>query len=586
MKKDKTKQKKTSSQKGKKKVFSIQKKLLLTILPLFLLSFVITATLIFVNSSKILIANSKNTLLQEAESNAKTVTINLLSGTGSTSVEEAYQSISSLPVKLSTFTASINDIRVMDSGNVFLVNTNSMSILAHNEPVLRGKILTSFEENSFLGRIAKEIEAGNDQVMTIPGDDGSNFYTTITYIDGTPWAMVSYVSESYVLSDLTKLLSIVVTIFVIIFVIVFIIISLTVKQMTKPINSLTKVLTTIADGDFTVNITSKGNDEIAVMSRSLEEFVTIMREVISDILNISNQLGISSDATKELANTLYTGSQSQADSMSDVKITLDQVANGVQELAEHAGTLSTVVTETNQQGAGAKDNMQQTVNVASQGRDDMEGVNEAMSSIVSAMKELSITVKRVGDSTDQINSMVSLISDIASQTNLLSLNAAIEAARAGEAGRGFAVVAEEIRKLAEVSSNSASKISEIITQVNAEVSDMISQTNQSVSYIEENSEKITSACDIFEEIYHNVTDTSEMLNRITTQIDHVDDVATNIAALSEEQSASTEEILASTEVLTETSLSFSADSKKLSDNADAVSNAAFTLAEHMRKFKI
>lgn len=575
-------------QKDKKtKLFSIRRKLLITILPLFLLSFIITAVLIYKDCSKMLIEKSKHTLLIEAEANAKTITLNLLSETNCGKAEDAFSNISNLPAILSTFTASVNDITVMDEGSVFLVNTNTMAILAHNNPEMRNTRLIEYPEDSFIGRVTEELNAGNSEVMSLLDDNGTDtLYTTITYLEGTPWAMVSYVSESYILSDLNSLLTMIIGTFAVVLIIVFIVLSITVGSIIKPINSLTKVLTTITDGDFTTDIPVKGNDEIAVMSRSLRDFVTIMREVITDIRDVSNQLTTSSGATKELAGTLYGGSQTQAESMADVKVTIDQVANGVQELAEHAGTLSAVVTETNQQGSRARENMQLTVDVASQGRNDMETVNSAMSSIVNTMNELEDIVAKVGESTDQINSMVSMISDIASETNLLSLNAAIEAARAGDAGRGFAVVAEQIRKLAEDSSNSASKISDIITQVNTQVTQMVDQTNQSVAYIEDNSEKITVACEIFEKIFNNVSETNEVLSDIVSQIAHVDDVATNIAALSEEQSASTEEILASTEVLAESSLQFSSDSKHVADNADSVSSAAFTLTEHMRKFKI
>ena len=92
--------------------------------------------------------------------------------------------------------------------------------------------------------------------------------------------------------------------------------------------------------------------------------------------------------------------------------------------------------------------------------------------------------------------------------------------------------------------------------------------------------------DIFERIYKNVADADVLLTEIVNQIAHVDDVATNIAALSEEQSASTEEILASTEVLAEASLQFSEDSRQVAKGADEVADASFALAEHMRKFKI
>ena len=92
--------------------------------------------------------------------------------------------------------------------------------------------------------------------------------------------------------------------------------------------------------------------------------------------------------------------------------------------------------------------------------------------------------------------------------------------------------------------------------------------------------------EIFENIYQNVSETNQILTDIVNQIAHVEDVATNIAALSEEQSASTEEILASTELLADTSLQFSNDSKKLAQDAEEVSEASFTLTEHMRRFKI
>lgn len=578
---------KKTPKKTKQKIVGIRSKLLLAILPLLLLSFVITALLIYNNSSQILIESAKQTLLKETESNAKTVTISLLSGTGSKSAEEAYSNISNLPAIIASASDAVNNIKVMGEGSIFMVNTSTRRILAHSNEEQRNTALDDYSADSFIGRVTKEIESGTSDIIILKADNGvDNLYTTITYIEGTPWALVSYVSESYILSDVNTLFSLIVAVFAVVLIVVSIVLSIMVGHLLKPVNTLTGKLTSITDGDFTVDIPVKGNDEIAVMSRSLRDFVSIMREVITDIQDVSDQLTTSGDATKELADVLYSGSQSQAESMVDVKITIDQVANGIQELAEHAGTLSTVVTETSRQGSHARENMQQTVAVASHGRNDMETVNEAMSSIVTAMKELEAIVLRVGTSTEEINSMVSLISDIASQTNLLSLNAAIEAARAGEAGRGFAVVAEEIRKLAEVSSSSASKIANIITNVNTEVNLMINQTNQSVTSIEDNSGKITAACEIFEKIYNNVSETNDVLSDIVSQIAHVDDVATNIAALSEEQSASTEEILASTEVLADSSLQFSADSKKVAEDADRVSEASFTLTEHMRKFKI
>ena len=568
-----------------RRVFGLSKKLLLVIIPLFVVAFVVTAVLIFSSSSRTILDNSKRALKNEADSNAKTFTINLLLNTASTNLKHAYLNVIYKENVLNELYDSVSSAVIMEHGSSFLADVETGKILAHPDPAVVGTSLQDYGSDTLIGAVSEQIAAGNTELFS-PSEGLTEYYAVISYIEDTPWVLVTYIAQSYILADLANLFFTVVIVFAVLLVIVILLVSMFLRRTIKPITALTDMLVNITDGDFTVSMSAKGNDEIALMCRSLNDFVEIMRNVISDIRDISDQLNHSSDSTKKIAVTLNDAAASQADSMSDVKVTLDQVAAGVQELALHATTLSGVVNGTNEQGGLAKQNMQQTVNVASQGRADMEEVSAAMDSIVSSMGQLEQIVDKVGASTEQINTMVGIISDISDQTNLLSLNAAIEAARAGDAGRGFAVVADEIRKLAEVSASSAAQISDIIGQVNSQVSYMVQQTSQSVAYIRDNSEKIAASREIFERIYQNVTETDEMLSDIVGQIAHVDDVATNIAALSQEQSASTEEILASTEVLATASLQFASDSQQVSQSADHVSEASFSLAEHMRKFKI
>lgn len=569
----------------RKRKSGIQRKLLLAVIPLFILSFAIMMGMAYLTSSKMLTESTKRALYNEAQSNSGKVTINLLINTGCSTIHAAYVRINLTPAVLKELYDETASFKVMNAGYSFMINNETLEIVAHPDKTIRKSFLTDYDASSFLGQVAALTVAGNTNVTALT-DDKTIYYTVLSYIEETPWVLVSCIPEELVISDVRSLLTNMLWTFLIILPVVIVIVSLVIRSMIRPIKSLTNILMEVTDGDFTVPIYPKGSDEVTVMSCALKEFVEIMKEVISDIITISGQLNSSSETTKQVAGTLSSVSHTQAESMVDIKFTLDQIAQGIQELAQHAVTLSGVVASVNDNSRHADKNMNQAVKVAEQGRTDMETAGQTMRSIVSSIKQLEEVVKRVGSSTQQINSMVNLISDIADQTNLLSLNAAIEAARAGETGRGFAVVADEIRKLADESSASASNITQIISQVNKEVSVMVSQTSQSVSYIEENSDRITSACEIFQHIYKDVNDASHILSDISQQIAQVDYVASNIATLSQEQSSSAEEILASTEILAENALQFTSDSKQVSENANAVTDASFTLTEHMKRFKI
>lgn len=581
----KNKETKLKKVKTNSKVFGLSRKLLLLIIPLLVISFAATALIILMQTSQTVKSNSESAFETEVQTNVVSVENTILTITGSKSMKNAMVQLTMIPDKLLTIYEAVNNIVIMDDGYAFMLDTTKDQIVAHREERLVGTSLQSYSEGTFLGDIIAQVRAGNTELLTV-ADGHTQYYVKISFIEDTPYVLISCISQSSMLSVLTNLMTTVIGIFVLVILLVILVIVIFLHIALKPMKTLTNALTSITDGDFTVKVAAKGRDEIALMGSSLNNFVSIMRDVISDIREVSGQLDKSSNTTKQISTALNQSADSQADSMGDVKITLDQVASGVQDLALHASTLSDVVNETNKRGNQAKGDMQQTVAVASQGREDMEAVNGTMDSIVKSMTNLEEIVDKVGASTEQINTMVGIISDISDQTNLLSLNAAIEAARAGEAGRGFAVVAEEIRKLAEVSASSASQISDIIGQVNSQVAYMVQQTGQCVTYIKDNSGKITSSCEIFERIYKNVTEADNMLTEIVERIAHVDDVATNIAALSEEQSASTEEILASTEVLANASLQLSQGSHVLASSADEVSEASFALAEHMRKFKI
>lgn len=590
---DSVKQAKTKiKQAAGKKISSIRTRLLGIITVLFVIAFALLLLVSFFSTKNTLTDSAIRTLRKEAQSNVNSFTVDMVTYTSSPTLEGAYIKIFDRPSALWNIYSEMENISVMDCGYAFLVDSETGKVLANKNNDVKNTIIYEAEAGTFLGEVADMIAnmpTGLDEELPVKHlkDGADSYYVIAQPFQKMPWVMVFCLPDSYVTNDLIPtFLGMMVVIIIMLLVILFIG-GIFISRTTAPINSLTKVLMDITDGDFSVQIKKPaGNDEIAVMSGALKDFVSVMKDVIMDIRNVSDSLSEHSNSTKQIAEALSDTSQTQAESMGDMQITLDQVANAIQELAQHATTLAEVVNTTNQDSSMASEKMQQTVTVAGQGREDMEQVAKTMQSIVSTMKQLEEVVTGVGASTAQIHSIVQVISDIAKQTNLLSLNAAIEAARAGEAGRGFSVVADEIRKLAEISSDSATQIADIISHVTVQVDDMVHKTDESVHFIEDNASKVTDSCEIFNHIYQNVSSTGDVLQHIVSQIHQVDDVATNIAALSEEQSASTEEILASTQVLAEASLHISEDSQRVEASADTVSQASFTLAEHMRRFKI
>lgn len=502
-------------------------------------------------------------------------------------VKEKNKLVVAADVHLDSIGEEIASTKVLncESGYAFMVDTKTSMILAHKDPAFIATVLSPDDSNQYSASIAKAIQAKQYDVQVLD-NNGTPYLTTIKAINGTNWVLVSCVSQGEILEDLHRMQNVYIILAVAIFVVTALIMGYVIKVTVAPVKTLTTGISRIADGDFTVEILPKGNDEITVMSSALKDYIQKMNMIIRDIMSISKHLKEKSEISNTTATTLNQTAEIQTQSMMDMKSTIDQLAKAVSEVAQDATSLAQVVDITSSKGLEANENMKKTVDVADKGFKDMQDVQANMQEIVSAIQELAVVVENVGRSTAEINNILSLIEDIASQTNLLSLNATIEAARAGESGRGFAVVADEIGHLADVSSNSTRKIGEIITKINKQVENMVQKTKESVENIQGNSQAVDSACGTFQLIYADITKSSDLLASMLEQIKQVDDVASNMAAISEEQSASAQEILATIEILATNSEQLADESKQVEEGASVVSDSAISLEESMRKFKV
>ena len=491
------------------------------------------------------------------------------------------KSVISADMSLDRISIIVNSFIEMKHAEAFLVDKNSNVILAHRDSTIISKKLEEQTDNAFLLQVAEKINVQDYDFCTIEDN-----MTVFEEIAGTNWVLVSYIPTKVVLIDLIHLRTLMIIISAVSIIVLCIVTERITQVVVGPVKKLTSAIIDMADGDFTVSIESKGSDEIAVMSNSVVDFIKSMRSMIISIGDISSKLGSQAETNDAVSAEMQNAASVQSESMSELNSTVDQLSLSVNEIAENATKLACAVADTKEDSIGVENKMQETVSVSKKGRQDMEYVGKALKDIQTSIQNLEQAVNKVGIASNEIVEIVQLIGNIADETNLLSLNASIEAARAGEAGKGFAVVASEIGNLANSSADSVAHISKLIDEVKDLVDDAVKQAGNSAEDINESSVLIHSAIDTFENIYANIEETSELIEHMIDKINQVDEVATNVAAISQEQAASTEEILATSETMLQQAKGIAENSKQVANESKSLTLSSEELAQQVNKFRI
>lgn len=505
---------------------------------------------------------------------------NIISASGMISDPDGEIKVIAADLPLQHISIIVTSMVEMKNAKSFLINLDDNKILADRDSNLISSTLDSSNSDPLMANIAKQIQDSDYNLANI-NHNLVAFHT----ISGTNWLLVSYIPTSTIYADLNSLRNLLIIITAIFLILLMVIIERVIHIIIRPVHKLTDDIKCMTSGDFTLQISAKGKDEIATMAHSLQEFVFSMRNMIADIYDISGKLKTQADGSSQISNELYNSSIIQSDSMEKLKVTVDELSVSVNEIAQSATTLAMVVADTKDDSIKVNEKMQETVQVSQKGKNDMEQIGYAMDNIGHSIEKLELAVNKVGSASEEITKIIALIGNIAEETNLLSLNASIEAARAGEAGRGFSVVAAEIGKLANTSTQAVSNIDALINEVRSLVGDTVIQSKESASEIKESSQLIQAAVDTFNLIFNNIEATNSLIKEMIVKVEKVDSVATNAAAISEEQAASTDEILSTAQDMVEQSTRITASSQQVATDAQALSSTSETLDQQVQTFK-
>ncbi|MGE4056740.1 MAG: methyl-accepting chemotaxis protein [Vicinamibacterales bacterium] len=285
-------------------------------------------------------------------------------------------------------------------------------------------------------------------------------------------------------------------------------------ELKRKVDQILESVRAASSGDLTARITVKGSDAVGQLGDGLEGMIGSLRDLVIQIKGSSEQLTEGARIVSEGAVSLAGGAQSQSASV-------EQMSASIHALEEMLANVS--------EGARTADHLaRQTAQMAADGLHTVDRSVEAM--------------RLIDKSSEQIGEITGLIAEIASQTNLLALNAAIEAARAGEHGLGFAVVAEEVRKLAERSSQAAKEIESLIRESATRVREgaaLSHQTGQALKQIADGVEKTAKGIG---EIAAATQEQAQAVKEVSAGVQNVASVAENNASASEEMSGSAEEL--------------------------------------------
>ncbi len=330
------------------------------------------------------------------------------------------------------------------------------------------------------------------------------------------------------------------------------------RIISKPVIDIAAKAEMVAGGDLTVEVTQTSNDEVGHLAASFKRMIENLRDIIGQVGEASSSVASASSEISSSTEQMAAGAQEQTSQANEVASAVEEMTKTILENSKNANDTA---------GTAKKARA-----AAEQGGKAVEDTVVGMKRIAEVVNKSAETVKTLGKSSDQIGEIVSVIDDIADQTNLLALNAAIEAARAGEQGRGFAVVADEVRKLAERTTKATKEIAGMIKTIQVE-------TTGAVSSMEEGTKQVDEGIKLADKAGTSLHEIVELIQTLT-------DMVTQIAAASEQQSQASDQISKNVEGISAVTGETASGTQQIARAAEDLNGLTENLQRLVERFKL
>jgi len=372
------------------------------------------------------------------------------------------------------------------------------------------------------------------------------------------------------------------------------------RSITKPINSLVEVIKDIAEGDFTRTIIVKSNDEIGILSETVNNMISGLRNMISGLKENSKTIASASEELSTVSSQMAVASEEMATQSESVSSASEQMSTNITTMASATEEMSVNVSTM----SSTSEQMSQNMNTVASAIEEMsmsikdvsKNANEASMVANDAMKmstEATNTMDTLGDAANEIGKVTEVIKRIAEQTNLLALNATIEAASAGEAGKGFAVVANEIKELANQSAQAAEDIATKIEGVqdntaNAikvikDVSNIIEVINKSVDVI---TNAVTEQTRAANDISLNVSEANTGARTTASSVGDIDKGINDMSKNAGEAAKASGDVAANIQGVSQAANETNASAQQIKSASGELSAIAVSMQKVVSQFKV